>query len=469
MAENDPAEGGDAPSPPAMQAVGQDARDVAAVTMAAAPPRRVGGTLALIGRDADLADLDVQFRRTPTVVVTESAEAAGRGGMGLSALARAYADTRCSVWPAPPAVISLARPDLAGLELAAAGLRLGIVAEGPLAQRVEAVLAALRTTADRLLVLDDCPDARSYRAVRPAGGRPTTLVTAGAAPWAPDVGAAEHPLGGLHFQDAAALVASRRPDLAPEMPEVARVAAALDEVPAALAFAAHTLAAERDGQLGDPIAYLRAVRAVPVDDLRLALGSGTRAPAGRERAIVRALAVAAGALRPTHGPDIVALFLLRIAAAFQPGQPFPERLLRRAAQAGEDPPDSAQLNQAAARLRALGLLRDDADGRGPYLPRPVAAYVAGNDPTRMPDARRLAEGAAARTAAEALAEGRVNDVLPWQAHLHHLAELAEMARSRVAGVLMRRLGEQMHALGAPELARALDARGHALIRAHPPA
>ncbi len=452
-----------------MTTAGQDALDVAAVTMAAAPPRCGAGAVTPVGRDGDLSDLDDLFRRTSTVVVTESAEAAGRGGMGLSALARAYAETRRARWPAPPAVISLARPDLVGLDLAAAGLRLDMVTEGPLAQRVEAVLAALRTDAARLLILDDCPDARSYRAVRPSGGRPAVLVTAGAAPWAPDVGAAEHPLGGLHFRDAAALVASRRPDLTPEQPEVARVVAALDAVPAALALAAHTLAADRDGQLGDPIAYLRAVRAVPVDDLRLALGGGTRAPAGRERAIVRALGVAAGALRPTHGPDIVALFLLRIAAAFQPGQPFPERLLRRAAQAGEDPPDSAQLDKALGRLRALGLLHDDADGRGPYLARPVAAYVAGNDPARMPAARRLAEAAAARAAAEALADGRVNDVLPWQAHLHHLAEIAEMARSSVAGVLMRRLGEQMHALGAPDLARALDARGNRLIRAQPSA
>ena len=230
MAENDPAGGADASPRPATQPIGQDARDIAAVTMATAPAH-AAAPVTVMGRDGDLRALDGLFTRTSTVIITESAAAAGRGGMGLSALARAYAETRRTVWPEPPAVVSLARPDLAGLELAAVGLRLGLATAGPLAQRVAATLAALRGDRGRLLILDDCPDARAFHAVRPEGAWPATLVTAGAAPWAHRAGAAAYPLGGLHFRDAAALVASRRPDLDPDMPEVARVAAALDEVP----------------------------------------------------------------------------------------------------------------------------------------------------------------------------------------------------------------------------------------------
>jgi hypothetical protein len=461
-----------APAPPEPRApdsdrIGQDALDVAAATMA--PERRPeAGALDIVGRDADLHALDNLVPHVDDIVITESASAAGQGGLGKSWLARAYAELRRPRWPEGPVVVSLTRPDRAGIEFAAAGLRTGFADSGTLSERVQATVAGLRDTPGWLLILDDCPDRRSFHAVRPAGGPPKTLVTASRAPWAADAGAGQYPLGPLDYRDAARICGMHRPDLKPDLPEPARLAAALDEVPEALALAARTLAAQRDGEYGDPIAYINAARKIRVDNLRLSVGAGTRAPAGREIAIVRAVGMAAASLRATHGPDITALYLLRIASAFMPGRAFPARLLRQAAQGSDEPPDQGQVTQALDRLRALGLIRDDGAMGGLYVPRLVAAYVAGNDMGAMPRLRRLAEGAAARLAADALMEGRVNTILPWQTHLHHLAEIADLTRSPYAGVLMRRLGEQMHGLGEPDLAQALDAHGNALIESNPP-
>ena len=463
----------DVPGPPIVWApgaerIGQDALDVAAATMGPAPAAHAGA-LDMVGRDADLHALDNLVPHFDDVVITESASAAGQGGLGKSWLARAYAELRRPRWPEGPVVVPLTRPDRAGVEFAAAGLRTGFATSGTLSERVQATVAGLRETPGWLLILDDCPDRRSFNAVRPAGGPPTTLVTASRAPWAQDAGAGVYPLGPLDYRDAARICGMHRPDLTPDLPEPARLAAALDEVPEALALAARTLAAQRDGTYGDPITYINAARKIRVDRLQLATGAGTRAPAGRETAIVRAVGMAAASLRATHGPDITALYLLRIASAFMPGRDFPERLLRQAAHGSDEPPDPGQVTQALNRLRALGLLRDDGPTGGLYVPRLVAAYVAGNDMGAMPRLRRLAEGAAARLAAEALIQGRVNAILPWQSHLHHLAEIADLTRSPYAGVLMRRLAEQMHGLGEPDLAQALDAHGNALIQSNPPA
>jgi hypothetical protein len=421
-----------------------------------------------------MAALESLLADWPTVVVTEAARAAGQGGLGKTWLARAYAAARPDLYPEGAAVLPLGRPERAGLDLAALGSRLGLATTGSLPARVQATLDGLARQPGRLLIADDVPDAATLASIRPGNAAVKVIATARRADWAGTAGLAQLPLERLAFQDAAALVARDRGDLRADMPEPARIAATLDEVPEALDFAARTLAAARQSALGDPVAYLRALRAVPVDNLRVADHGRLRAPAGRERAVLRAVAVAHDHLAPHHGPDITARTLLRLAAALIPGQPFPETLLRRAAAmepesaeavpAGEaGTPDTPQVAQGLARLRALGLLRGDGAAPGVYVPPAVAAYVAGAAPLAMAEARARMESAVVRAAADALLAGNVNDLLSWQAHLHHVTESAlHLGRTR-AEVLQRRVAEQLHALGMGALPENAVAGGRALL------
>jgi hypothetical protein len=455
----------------------QGARDAVDIAAVATVPRMRGGATAAVravGRVADMAALDRLLAEWPTVVVTEAARAAGQGSLGKTWLARAYAAARPDLYPEGAEVVPLGRPDRAGLDLAALGLRLGLATSGSLPARVRTTLDGLGRTPGRILIADDVPDAATLASIRPGNTAVRVVATARRADWAGAAGLAQLPLERLAFEDAAALVVRDRGDLRADMPEPARIAATLDEVPEALDLAARTLAVTRKAALGDPVAYLRALRAVPVDDVRIADHGRLRVPAGRERAVLRAVAVAHDQLNPHHGPDITARTLLCLAAALIPGQPFPESLLRRAAAmepespeampAGEaGTPDTPQVAQGLARLRALGLLRDDGATPGLYLPPAVAAYVAGATPLAMAEARARMEAAAARAAADALLAGNVNELLSWQTHLHHLTEIALRLGRMRAGVLQGRVAEQLHALGMGELPENAVAGGGALL------
>ena len=439
----------------------QEALDIAAVTGVSASQSGTGDIVGY-GREADMAALDSLLADGGGAVITEAPGAAGQGSLGKTWLARSYAAQRPGICPLPPVLLPLDRADRSGVAIAAAGLRLGVAESGSFQARIRATLDHLGREPGRPVILDDCPDAATFRALRP--GRPAgiTLATARRADWAAAARLGHHPLDVLDFQDSARLIARDRSDLRGSMPEPARIAAALDDVPGALDLAARTLAAERDGAFGDPIAYLQALRAVPLDRVRIAAGGRLRAPAGRERAVVRAIAVAAGRLDPHHGPDITALNLLRLASAFIPAQPFPETILRQATGGREGGPDTPQVDQALRRLQALGLLRRDGVTPGPYLPPLVAAYVAAADPDAMRAARRRVEATMAAELQSALLAGRVNAVLGLQLHVHHLAEIAEIAGSPLAGTLMHRLGDQMSALGETGFAAHLAARGNEL-------
>ena len=440
----------------------QEALDISAAIMAPEGAPGAPAPLALVGREADMAALDDLLAANGVCVITETASAGGQGGIGKTWLARAYAARQEGRFPNGSCVLPLDRPDRAGVALAAYGLRWGLAVDGDFQRRLQVIFEDLRAHAGVLLILDDCGDAASVQTLRAQVGHVPILVTARRSAWAEAAEMAVYPVGPLDFGDATRLVVRDRPDLSADRPEPARIAAALDEVPAALDFAARTLAAERDGEFGEPLAYLAALRAVPVDRLVIAMDGLPRRPAGHERAIVRALAVAAGRLRPVHGPDITALALLRHAVAFIPGQAFPEKLLRQAITTREAAPDTPQVDQGIARLRNLGLLRGDAAMPGLYVPPLVAAYVAGADPEAVGGARRCVERVVAARVQDCLIAGRVNEVLSWQVHLHHITEMAEGTQSPAAPVLFRRLADQMDALGEAAHADRLRQRGEAL-------
>jgi hypothetical protein len=359
-------------------------------------------------------------------------------------------------------VLPLHAPDRVGLEIAGIGARLGLAETGTFQERLAATFRGLAASGGHLLVLDDCPHADALRNLSAQLPETATLATARRAPWAEAEGLPRHLLGPLDGRLAARLVARDRRDLNADEADLVRIAADLGQVPEALDFAARSLAADRDGDFRDPFLYLQLLRRVPIEQLSVAIRGEVRRPAGNEAAVLRAAAVAIGQLRITHGPDVTALRMLRLACAFVPGQPFPERVLRQAALNEPNPADTPQVAQGFKRLLALGLLRADGPKPGVHVPPIVAAYLNATDAERVTAARGVVEGTAAQWLSQALVAEQTNEILDWQPHLHALAEQAETRRSRRAGHLITLLGHQLRALGEPQVADALLARARDL-------
>ena len=412
----------------------------------------------LAGRRAELAWLADVLHDADTgaeagrALITEAPRADGQGGLGKSALALAYAQENAGRYPGGVLRLGLADGDAlaAATELAACAVRLELGASGSLTDRLHALDSALAQGPARLMILDDCPDAAALRTWRPDSPRVAMLVTARRAPWATGLGLPELPLQAFDMADGLALLARHRPDLPPADAGLSRIVEALNRIPEALSLAAHTLAYLRRRRGGTPEAYLHALQAIAPDAWPLALGPTPRPPAGRERAVAAAFACALGALDPTHGPDILARAILRLACAFRPDAEIPDWLLRRCAAAWEGPPDSHQIAEALARLSALGLLHRPGQGRPVRVSRLVAALVAAEAPDRTANARRVCEAVTARTAQLAARESRVDDLLLWQRQLRHLAQQAEAEGSRYAGVLLSALAGLMLQLDAPD-------------------
>ena len=408
-------------------------------------------------------------------VITEVPSADGQGGLGKTALAWAHAadpaadsasvsasTSGSARYPGGVLRLSLANTDadaVAG-ELAAWGVRLGLdlgpdmglAGDGSLRARLEELDAALAAGPRRLLILDDCPDARTFQTWAPVTPHLAVIATARRAPWAGALGLPELPLQTFDIADGLDLLYRHRPDLTPADPGLGRVVEALGRVPEALALAGHTLAYRRAANTGDPSpdAYLQGVQAVNPAAQRLDLGRGPRPPAGREGAVARAVVQAVSQLHPSHGPDILARAVLHLLCAFRPDAEVPAWLLRRCAALCEGPPDDGQVAAALDRLVALGLVRRPGPGGPLTVSRLVAAWTVASDPPRQDAAHRLCTAACARAAQAAAREGRVNDLLRWQHQVRHLADAAEARRSPHAGLLLGALAGLMVQLDEPE-------------------
>jgi len=418
----------------------------------------------IAGRRRELAWLAETLAQSGQALITEAPRADGQGGLGKSALALAHARAEAGRYPGGVLRLGLADGDAltVATELAACAVRLELGVSGSLAARLRALETALAEGPARLMILDDCPDAAALRTWRPDSAAVTLLATARRAPWSAGLGLPELPLQAFDMADGLDLLARHRPDLPPADPGLSRIAEALNRIPEALSLAAHTLAYIRQRRGATPESYLQALQAVNPDAWRLALGPTPRPPAGRERAVMAALACALGELDPRHGPDILALAILRLACAFRPDTEIPDWLLRRCAAAWEGPPDNDQIAEGLRRLAALGLLHRPGKGRPLTVSRLVAAVVAAEAPDRTADARRLCEGVAARTAQLAAREGRIDDLLCWQRQLRHLGVVAESAGSRYAGVLLAALAGLMLQLDEPDEAAWLADRAAAV-------
>ena len=267
----------------------------------------------------------------------------------------------------------------------------------PLPERVALVASAWAGPLPRLLIFDNCEEEALLDAWAPKGGGCRLLLTARRASWSPARGITAVPLGLLPPVESLALLRRHRPDLAPDDPGLAAIAAELGQLPLALELAGSYLARYRDDPIGAPAAYLAELRAADVlahasmaiEDLEAP--GGSRTLTGHEKNVARTFEVSLRRLRPDDPVDTLARDLLARAAWLAPGEPIPRHLLKLCSGvAADDPAAVRRFADALDRLLNLTLIERTSTGGG-VLHRLVAAFARS----------RMEQAEAGRSAVEA--------------------------------------------------------------------
>ena len=233
--------------------------------------------------------------------------------------------------------------------------------------------------------------------------------------------------------ESVALLRKHRPDLAADDPALDAIAAELGDLPLALHLAGSFLARYRHAPVGQPAAYLEAVRRPDLLEHRSLTMEG-ESPTGHEQHVARTFALSYDQLDPADEIDQMALAILARAAWFAPGEPIPrdaaagERRRRRRGRGR-----GLRFEDGLARLRELGLIAEQQDG-ALVLHRLLAAFVrseAGDAETH----RGAVEAAVLAEANRLNQAGYPRPLLAWQPQLRVVAERPrrrQRARRRLA-------------------------------------
>jgi hypothetical protein len=235
--------------------------------------------------------------------------------------------------------------------------------------QIELVRAAWQSPLPRLLIFDNCEDEALLEAWRPKSGGCRVLITSRRGEWDPSFGVATLELQMLPRAESIALLRKFRPDLPPDDPDLAALAAELGDLPLALHLAGSFLRQfQSDTSPADYVAELRSgalLEHESLEGLDLVVS-----PTNHDLHVGRTFALSYERLDRAKTVDALALDLLARAAYFAPGEPIPRDLLLKTVKLGDD---------SASRRRAT---------RAPSPARPW--------PARRRDRRRVALASAAR-------------------------------------------------------------------------
>jgi len=406
-----------------------------------------------VGRAAAFRDLAAALKRHQTAILTP-AVAVGVGGIGKTSLAVEFVYRYGWYFAGGIFWINSADPTQIASHVAACAPALGIDPRGmPLDEQVHQVLLAWQAAMPRLIVVDNCDDAKVIDGWLPAIGGCRVLITSRSDQWA------SVPLvrvGLLSPRESRALVqrlCARLTDI-----EADAIAEDVGYLPLALHLAG---------------SYLTAYSHHTVEQYRKDLtiahrslkGRGAlRSPTRHEQDIEATFMLSFNQLDPTNALDALALGMLDGAAWCAPGVPIPRDLVLAFV---PDETDADDAVDALRRLQQLGLL-DGADAV--VLHRLLAQVVE----ARLGSTETLAmvEDRIDAVASRVNEMGVPRSMLSLEPHLRHTTTRALKRGDALAALLANNLGYFEALRGAyadaqPLYERALAIREAVLRADHP--
>ncbi|MCA9875443.1 MAG: hypothetical protein KC441_17350, partial [Anaerolineales bacterium] len=363
------------------------------------------------------------------IIITQTAVAAGMGGIGKTQLAVEFAHRYGRYFPGGVFWLSFAQAETIASEIAACGGPDGLdLAPGytdlPLDDQVKMVQRAWHEPVARLLIFDNCEKEDLLADWRPQHGGCHVLVTSRRQQWDRALGVSHLRLEVLPRAESITLLRRLAPDLAES--DADAIAAEVGDLPLALHLAGKFL--ETYGRVVPPAAYLDQLRAKPILDHASMLGRGTDySPTGHNLDVARTFAVSFERLDLTHETDALALTLLAQLAFLAPGEPVPEDLCQALAPVAENDEEGLlQVEDGWQRLRNLGFVAVEQDG-AVRLHRLLALFAQkiADDPE---DAQRATEKAVREAVSNR--QDRAGYIPPIPLLLPHLYFVTDAAMSR---------------------------------------
>ena len=422
------------------------------------------------GRTHDLKHLAAAVKGGGTAAIGQVAAATGLGGIGKTQLAAEFAHRYGQFFAGGVFWLSFADPATVPSEVAACGGPGALNLPGFDALALDAQAARVaqewQSPLPRLLIFDNCEDEALLAAWRPSSGGSRVLVTSRRARWDASLAVQPLPLATLPRAESIALLRKFRPDLSPDDPDLAAIAAELGDLPLALHLAGSFLRLYRADI--SPAAYLAELRSAPLLEHESLQGVDLAvSPTAHDLHVSRTFALSEQRLDRAEPVDAQAIQLLARAACFALGEPLPRALLLASV---ELPDASAQrrASRAIGRLIALGLL-EAANDDALRMHRLLGVFVGA-----------LATDAAAVPAVEqAILDeaNRLNNaripapLLELQSHLRWATERAIPRADALAASLCNTLGHHLWIVGdyagaRPYLEQALAIRKDVLGERH---
>lgn len=376
-----------------------------------------------------LADTFLYDANRYDVIITQTAVAAGMGGIGKTQLATEFAHRYGRYFPGGVFWLSFAEAVTIPSEIAACGGPVGLnlipgFANLPLPDQVQMVQRAWHEPVARLLIFDNCEEEKLLADWRPQHGGCHVLVTSRRQQWDPALGVSQLRLDVLPRKESVALLRQFVPDLTES--EADAIAAELGDLPLALHLTGSFLVTY--GRVVSPAAYLNQLRDKQILDHASMLGRGaSHSPTSHDLNVARTFAVSYERLDSTNETDILAMMVLERIAFLAPGEPVPDDLRRSLALADEaDEGDQLQLEDAWRRLIVLGFLDSENDGTV-RLHRLLALFtrMKANDPVSV---QRAAEKSVLTAVAQQVDEATY--IFPIPLLLPHLYFVTDAAINR---------------------------------------
>ncbi|MBK8988984.1 MAG: tetratricopeptide repeat protein [Chloroflexi bacterium] len=362
------------------------------------------------------------------VIITQTAVAAGMGGIGKTQLAVEFAHRYGRYFPGGVFWLSFAEAANLPSEIAVCGGPDGLdlapgFADLPLADQVKAVQQAWRQPVARLLIFDNCEEEKLLADWRPPHGGCHVLVTSRRQQWDRALGVSQLRLEVLPRAESVTLLRRLAPDLAESDADV--IAAEVGDLPLALHLAGSFLATYRRVS---PTDYLKKLRDKQILQHASMLGRGTDySPTGHDLDVARTFAVSFERLDLANETDALALTLLTRLAFLAPGEPIPDDLCQELAPIDEDDEEGLlQVEDGWQRLRNLGFVAVEQDS-AVRLHRLLALFAQkiADDPE---DAQRATEKAVREAVSNR--QDRAGYISPIPLLLPHLYFVTDAAMSR---------------------------------------
>lgn len=413
-----------------------------------------------VGREDDLRRLARIVSTGSTAAIGQIAAATGLGGIGKTQLAAEFAHRYGQYFTGGVFWLSFAEAANIPAEVALCGGAHGLNLRPDYAvlkidEQVALVSAAWQSPLPRLLIFDNCEEEELLQQWRPRTGGCRIIVTSRRDHWSLTLNVSALPLGVLARTESLTLLHKFRSDLSERDPDLNDIAAELGDLPLALHLAGSYLEHYRHSLIGQPAAYLAALR--QPDLLKHPSLQGLKdslSPTGHVHHVARTFAIGIDQLNVDDPVDVLARQLLQRAASFAPGELIPRDLLRRTLQRGGDT-DDTPTEDALLRLGELGLLETNATG-DIRLHRLLATFVTSSDlPVDVYDA---VEKTVIDRAAFINGAGMPGPLLAWRSHIAFLAANAESRHSEHAGELWSEWGYHLWMSGEYSAARAAHER-----------